>query len=264
LDIVIFLIDFVADKGTHESFQFSDKTLEGIRIIEVAGESNESKSLWTADPQKSIPFALEPMTKGVHRLLVPEYGPTRDVFHGHSAIRMKICTQADVITFFLQMSQVDEKLNRILETTLEELNVIQEDVASVVSCRLHTPLVQAIRTLAKFNISAMAVLDDLGVLVETLSVSDLRGISSASGIRQLLRDLRDMTVGEFITHCKEITTFQVGGSVSCGKKHKLGNIMVTTTMMGIHRIWVINSEFIPVGVVTMTDMISTVLKEYYQ
>ena len=97
------------------------------------------------------------------------------------------------------------------------------------------------------KINGIGVVDDDGVLVGTLSVSDIQ-----------------LGVGEFLPllniPVKNIlATFPRRALVTCTASESLLTVMEKLVKAGVHRIFVIDGERKPIGVVTNTDILDTVL-----
>ncbi|KAJ3087224.1 hypothetical protein HK102_011558 [Quaeritorhiza haematococci] len=304
LDIVIYLTNVSIQNDEHEvPFRGGNpvryQSLDSIRVIEVVGESDESQSLWLAKPNETLLDALEPMGKGVHRFLVPimaEGGPEAeqgtvteggirnlgvdDGFGGLIAKRYEMCTQTDVIRFLLQHLDEDEELSRFVDGGLEELGLVNPDKMMIITVDLTAPLLPALKSMSEHNLNAVAVVNTRlsGVLVGTLSMSDLRAINKRVDIFQLIKDMNSLTVSEFLRKVKgENAISQIGaGQVACyldddrdggirfedegPRKSTLRHVMELSLKNHVHRVWVINRGKIPEAVVSMSDMIRKILE----
>ena len=119
----------------------------------------------------------------------------------------------------------------------------------------------AFKTLAEHSLSALAITDKHqdGKLVGTLSVSDLRSISGRAEIEKLIEEMRNMNVSDFLSRVKESSLNRVTDLVTCQEGKTLEAVMQRALESKVHRVWIVDGDQRPVGVMSYTDMISLFL-----
>ncbi|KAJ3015596.1 UNVERIFIED_CONTAM: hypothetical protein HDU68_012652 [Siphonaria sp. JEL0065] len=248
LDIILFL----ASKNLEpSSFQF-DELVSSKRVVDLVGQNTESQSLWLGDTNAKLKFALEPMAKGIHRFLIPIYPPTEsDAPHQYpKPVDFQLCSQSDVVAQFAPLLFSDDRFKTLSESSISQFMSTNPKVVT------RSDLVLPVLTsLASLNIMAVPVVDSEGILADTLSVSDFRAVLERDSLVQEIVKavVSGLTVGEFLD--------VVGG----GKRRVLKGVVMPNTLFGeavtkvvhgrIHRLWVVDTGGIPVGVLSLGDMI---------
>jgi len=103
------------------------------------------------------------------------------------------------------------------------------------------------------ELAAAPVLDDEGVVMATISASDLRGLRCES-FNTLLLPVLDFLRIQHAARGTELLP-----PVTCTIHHTLGQLIAQLLDNRVHRSWVVQSDRAsphPIGVVTMTDLIS--------
>lgn len=237
----------------------------------MVGETEEGKSLWTADPFSHLRHAIEPMAKGVHRLLVPLYD--KNSFDVHQDIfpeKFQLCTQTDVLGFILCHS-ADFDVNQIMslnvETAIHKYKSRHDDPlyekllkneAHIVEKTDEKELVyHAFKRMAELNISAIAVVDEEhdGILIGTLSVSDLRFVSSKAEIEPLIKEMATMSIKDFLLRVKKQPVSGINSLITCKPNDSVRATINNALENKVHRVWCIDEQERPLHVVTFTDMI---------
>ncbi|KND04278.1 uncharacterized protein SPPG_00016 [Spizellomyces punctatus DAOM BR117] len=255
--------------------------LSHIRVMDLIGETLESRSLWVARPDVPLRRSVEPMGRGVHRLLVPTRPDSADAAlgaHGPASIALeagpdtmsnefRIVTQTDVIRFLLHRLNEDPELAKICSASLERLGLADQSNSVIITADISAPLSTIIKQMTLHNLNAIPVTNSHlnGTVVATLSVSDLRPfLISETDLVDIVRDLRRLTVGEFLRRVKGDWSGEVGGEktgVKCRAEASLRSVMELGVEKAVHRVWVVDREGVPIGVVTFTDVIRLVEAE---
>jgi len=128
-------------------------------------------------------------------------------------------------------------------TKLKDSKIYSSPVTSVPST---ITVRDGLEVIYKNNLNAVAVVDEEGKLVETLSASDLRGLTAE-------------TVG---TIEQPITSFFVEKreQQTVTEEATLNQIIKKCVAHQVHRVWVVNSDYQPIGVVSFSDVISALVE----
>ena len=107
---------------------------------------------------------MEQFSKGVHRaLVVPNVGD--------EATGVKFLTQTDVVSCLFTHHSVSASLRVIFDQPMEQFQ--RPDLVTITS---ESSFIVALQIMLEAKVWAVAIVDkDTGVLISTLSVSDLRG-----------------------------------------------------------------------------------------
>ncbi|CAL1360497.1 unnamed protein product [Linum trigynum] len=268
--------------GDDESASFSDEKLAAkmsAPVSAVIGHCLEGLSLWTLNPSTSIMDCMEVLSKGIHRALVPvdsHMANVAGVELVESASSYKMLTQMDLLKFF--MKETDKKhlhdhseLQRTMARTLAELGAVNENVYAITG---RTRVIDAIKCMKAALLNAVPIVvacnsieDDSKQLINgkgrkligTFSSTDLRGWHFAT-----LQTWLPLTALEFTetvvssplhavspdsptTESRELVTATAGSS--------LLEVIQKAVTKHVHRVWVVDSEGLLTGVVSLTDIV---------
>jgi len=195
-------------------------------------ECDDINSLWCLSHDSSIKEPLEFLGKGVYRILVtfPEGTET------------KMITQTDLIRFIHNnLDQFgDYKDSPLSSHKTPNVHFIKQ-VHSVptTSTALHAFQIMRLK-----QINALAVIDpQSGALVGNISDSDLRGFTHKN------LDHLFLPILEFLnaqgTHRTPVT---------CAPGNTIRDVITLLLKEKLHRVWVVDDLFKPVGVASMTDL----------
>ncbi|CAI0391438.1 unnamed protein product [Linum tenue] len=228
-------------------------------VSAVIGHCLEGLSLWTLNPSTSIMDCMEVLSKGIHRALVPvdsHMANVAGVELVESASSYKMLTQMDLLKFF--MKEADNELQRTMARTLAELGAVNENVYAITG---RTRVIDAIKCMKAALLNAVPIVvacnsieDDSKQLINgkgrkligTFSSTDLRGWHFAT-----LQTWLPLTALEFTetvtTESRELVTATAGSS--------LLEVIQKAVTKHVHRVWVVDSEGLLTGVVSLTDIV---------
>ncbi|KAJ3133946.1 hypothetical protein HK100_003977 [Physocladia obscura] len=273
------MIVFLAKHNTNnsEGFKaFSEKT----RVVNIIGQNRESQTLWIANPSLPLKLALEPLSKGVHRFLVPVSVPSTSVHPGYH-----MCSQSDIIANFapfLNSNNINTKLAALARTPIAQLTA--SSIATLWTVEKTAPVVQVLTQLADQNLMAVPVIDaQTGILADTISVSDFRVLvvenrvtddptqRAGGDVQDMIQALllsQEMTVGEFLEFVGKKNS-RGGGS---GHRRVLKGVVSGNVLFGdavekvveskVHRLWIVDGFGVPTGVLSLGDMIRSYKKNF--
>ncbi|CAI0391436.1 unnamed protein product [Linum tenue] len=240
-------------------------------VSAVIGHCLEGLSLWTLNPSTSIMDCMEVLSKGIHRALVPvdsHMANVAGVELVESASSYKMLTQMDLLKFFMKDHS---ELQRTMARTLAELGAVNENVYAITG---RTRVIDAIKCMKAALLNAVPIVvacnsieDDSKQLINgkgrkligTFSSTDLRGWHFAT-----LQTWLPLTALEFTetvvssplhavspdsptTESRELVTATAGSS--------LLEVIQKAVTKHVHRVWVVDSEGLLTGVVSLTDIV---------
>jgi 5'-AMP-activated protein kinase regulatory gamma subunit len=180
--------------------------------------------------------------KGVHRVCVGKGNSIQNVL-----------TESAVIDW---LNKNANSFSTLFSKTVDELNLGLKDVISI---KENEKAIEAFKLMSKHRITAVAVVDDNGVLKTAVSAKDLRIISAQR--KMFFARLYDTTrnfAAEAHKGIKDIDTSQP--TLSCTKKSTLGQVVSTLATYRRHRVFIIDNEGKPIGVISLGDVLATLLK----
>jgi CBS domain-containing protein len=220
LDVVIFLL------------QPSDRT---ARVADLIGRSIESRSLWIMDSNATIWQAMEPLFKGVHRLLIS--------IQYFSGIEYRILTQSDICRYVLNHCESNPSLHQELNYSCESLGLIKNECISVASS---DNAVEVFAMMASQGLNAVPVINN-GILVNTLSLSDIRDHVHRDQWPSALRN--NMTVGQFLQTYESKTLFY------SKRTDSFHDVLAQILQHRVHRAWIADDCGRLTGVISLSDII---------
>ncbi|MCO5548073.1 hypothetical protein L7F22_001530 [Adiantum nelumboides] len=243
--------------------------LAGTRVSTIIGHCLQGLSLWAITPQTSVMEAMDIMSKGLHRALVPleshmQHSTESPLESEELASSYRMLSQTDVVQFLHSKS---ETLHPILSRSVDALGIIQPHVFGVPA---NTTLVDTMKCMTQAALTAVAVLDsthdDLRQLhqlvpaigkriVGNFSASDLRGCSVESfpewareGVLQFLR--RANATKNAVTHIPLLT---------CYPSSTLEYVIRSALEWRVHRVWVVDEQQgLLMGLISFTDILRVV------
>ncbi|KAJ3187102.1 hypothetical protein HDU85_007140 [Gaertneriomyces sp. JEL0708] len=283
LDIVNYVLSLLPDDPSAGSpapaLGGAHPNLSSKRVIELIGASDETRSLWVARPDTPLRLSLAPIGRGIHRVLVPSQpevvdqalgarGPSPSSGQVTLENTFRLVTQTDVIRFLLAHIKEDADLERTLQESVERLGLVGEARGSfVVTADVTSSAAVILKQMAAHSLNAVPVVNGHlnGVLVGTLSISDLRSYLAAQDHDDLMRimlNLQALSVAQFLQKVKPESpaghAAGMGNGVWCHSETPVVQVMRRAVDARVHRLWVVDKESVPLGVVTYTDLIALV------
>jgi len=243
-DIVAYL-GFAAYFSGGESITESDLKIleyESVPIKEIQGFSEEGQTLWIFDPTALLMDVAKIFTnpdKRVHRVLVSQ----RD-----REFAFRMLTQTDVVRWIVKNCNSFP----VLQKRLSDLGLANPAGGLVFKVPENLQTIKALNQIVKNKVHAVAVIDETGKIVSTLSESDVRPLNN-SNLNKIL-----MPTTDFL---KEFHNGRLTHPVTCGPGDSLLDVAISAVGAKIHRVWVVDSAERPIGVVTLSDIIARVFLE---
>jgi CBS domain-containing protein len=210
-------------------------------VSDFAGLSLESKKLWTYTEKDSLSQVFDAFSAGVHRVLISH--ATRDKPY------WTFVSQTDVLRYLKVQSYPREtKIHDIFLQSLSSLKLgtYSKDTKVFTLDAKETAIAGFRKMIQRNELSALPVVNADGRLVETLSASDFRHVN--------LDNFKDvlLPVADFLK--KQRGIFQQI-LVTAQADEPLYSVVDKLLLTGVHRVWVVDREGKPTGVVSLTDII---------
>jgi CBS domain-containing protein len=107
--------------------------------------------------------------------------------------------------------------------------------------------------MASKKIHALPIVDNAGLVVATLSASDLRGLS-----RDTVEKVK-LPVTEFLKVTAPLAKKRDGEPVSITPDDTLMDALTLMVEKNVHRVWILNSMLRPVGCISQSDIIGALV-----
>uniref|UniRef100_A0A0D6R3W3 CBS domain-containing protein n=1 Tax=Araucaria cunninghamii TaxID=56994 RepID=A0A0D6R3W3_ARACU len=255
--------------------------LMAVPVSSIIGHCLEGLSLWTVSPNTSVLDVMEPLSKGIHRALVPleshqDHVAVLELKETSPGYRM--LTQMDIVQFLKLHSN---KLKSFMSTSVGQLGAVHSgvfavpanmQVASAVKCMQNTSLnaVAIVEGSVDSQQGPMLITGEGRRLVGTFSSSDLRGCPLG-----MLQSQLSLSVFEFTEKNKgeqfeynpgaaasaaALTSITPGSRplVTCLFTSALEEVISKAVNYHIHRVWVVDEVGSLVGLVALTDMLRAI------
>jgi len=201
--------------------------------IESAINFSHSDVFLPMDGETSVWHLIEVFTRGIHRIPVLNH-------HGNV---INIVSQSSVVKF---LSKRREVLGPPGEKTLSQLRAVQEPVT----------IEKNIKTLEAFSllhdrkvVDALAIVDENGRFCGSISNSSLRGLGY-----ELFSRLQ-LPVSEFVEEQRRMPL----DNYCCKGDMKLAPAIHYMAKNGLHRLWILDDDRKPTGVVTLLDIMKALM-----
>jgi len=228
LDIVGWLVTTCKDMNNIQPQKFIKSP-----VSELFDKSCKDHFVSIQDNEKMIDL-LERFASGIHRVAI------------QNPKIIAIISQMDVIPFFLTH---ESKLYSIGNKTVKQLGLVK---AWVLFVNEKERALKAYKKMVEHKVSAVAVTDSNDHLLDNLSASDLRGISSDK---------------EEFSHLIQLPVLDFLAKRRGTKEHTLGSCSETETFLEAlkklkehryHRLWVVDRNNKPCGVISLTDVCAAI------
>jgi len=219
---------------TQESFKVLDWQAQRF-VIECSGtliNTSKGNPFQTITPDTLMRDAVALMSTGIHRLAVVENGNL-----------VNIMSQWDVLMLLLARVSF---LGTSIEKTVLDAGLVRSAVLTVPD---NTDVVEVIKFMNDNQISGVPLVDDIGKITGNFSATDLLNLTEVNF------PLLTLSVSEFL--------FRVNGflkpPIVCRRSDTVETLLLKMACYGVHRIYVIDEYFVPIGVITLTDIMKFLL-----
>jgi len=232
LDLAMFVATVFADNYKKHPHLYDPKELGqrfSLPVLEVINSSKRDPFL-PVDINSSLAFIINNFLRyGIHRVAVRQ----GDNFVG-------LASQSDVVRYLAKHPQQFASQRK---QTLPELGLSRGILVTITN---QETLIKAFNTMLTHKISGLAIVDmTSGKLVNNLSASDLKGVTQESfwkleiPIHQMLANMGTKLP-----------------PVAVPENASLGEVMDLFLKTGVHRVFVVDHEYKPVNVISLTDVLN--------
>lgn len=243
------LVHFVVDLYSEDERLFEHDLHE---IMARSGTSNAGKAMTVQNicdlshNNPAVPVAetadlskiADALGTGLHRVIVID----------HQGNLKNVVTQSAIVEFLWHHKN---KLTHILEKSLFELELGAKDV---ITAKTSDYTIDAFRAITTKRVTAVAVVNHDGVLVDNVSTRDLRFIvQTAAMAKETIKHLYS-PVQEFLAD-KHKAEESPATAISCLPTDTFGHLLEKIHKNRIHRIYIVNEQHHPIGVVSLKDIL---------
>jgi len=232
LDLAMFIATVFADNFKKHPHLYDPKELGqrfSLSVMEVINASKRDPFL-PVDIDSSLAFIINNFLRyGIHRVAIRQ----GDTIVG-------LASQSDVVRYLAKHPQHFGSQRKL---TLTELGLARGNVVAISNTET---LIKAFNTMLTHKISGLAITDvTSGKLVNNLSASDLKGVTQESfwkleiPIHQMLANMGTKLP-----------------PIALPESAALGEAMDLFQKTGVHRIFVVDHDFKPVNVISLTDVLN--------
>eukprot|EP00899_Mesostigma_viride_P000145 jgi/Mesvir1/10130/Mv06763-RA.1 len=217
-------------------------------------EVKDAVNLSSLDPfiafhgNTSMRAVAEKLVQGVHRVAV--LGPGEKI--------VRIVTQSDMVRVLNTLPVFIEHPKT--KRTLEEIGLAGKGAElNIETVTPDTPAIEAFTKMMRSKQTAIPLVDEDGLMVATLSASDIRLMAKRKNY-----ELLDGTALEFVSYTRqhaEMGTAGKGGktfpaAIACSPTSTLLDCAHRFAATGVHQLYVLGPGHILLGCVTLTDLLA--------
>lgn len=191
--------------------------------------------------------AKEQATSVQERTTVINITPGSEALNATGLRPVTLVTQSDIVKLVWENQG---KFADLFNLTIEELDLYL-GVVLTVPASLTT--LEVFAQMERDHKSSLGITDN-GKLVANVSVSDLRKLT-AENYHLLLKP-----VGEFILAVRGVTSLQEISLIAVQPSSTFAETLTALVSNALHRVYVVDAERTPVGIVTLTDVLRMVSK----
>jgi len=229
MDLVAFVVDAQARSHSLPADLASSWRPFNQPVLDIVNMSN-TNPFFPVPTESGVSEALNMFySEGVHRL------PLVDSQNNLVAV----VSQSDVL-HFLNQHQDRPELIKDMAKSVGQLDLAPGRVVSVSE---QATMADCFAAIVGNHVSGVAIVDDQGRLVGTISASDLKGMT-----QETFMDL-GLSVREFLRRANKW-----GRTVACTMNTPLGEAIDTLDRLSIHRLFVVDASNKPISVVSLTDI----------
>eukprot|EP00013_Stygamoeba_regulata_P028216 CAMPEP_0177652176 /NCGR_PEP_ID=MMETSP0447-20121125/12969_1 /TAXON_ID=0 /ORGANISM="Stygamoeba regulata, Strain BSH-02190019" /LENGTH=304 /DNA_ID=CAMNT_0019155361 /DNA_START=64 /DNA_END=978 /DNA_ORIENTATION=- len=226
------------ENQTVEQAQFSAYKALSTSVGDIVGLNPEGSRLWIYEGVTPIIETLRPLALGIHRVLVT----AKDDFDRHEVYR--VLSQTDVVRFLLRNASC---LGGLLKTRVDELGLVSGNVETITTKDI---AIEGFRKMVRSQVLGLAIVDDEGRIVGSLSSSDVRGLTPAK-LKNVI-----LPVPEYL---RNVTGAPAAHPITCTAHDSLEEVMLKAIAGKVHRVFVVDASQKPIGVITLSDIIKQFL-----
>jgi len=233
VDIVAFCVFAIAEGDAYLRVDLSNLESMDAPVSDILGAvSSEASSAWsfkTYPAAAHINDVMYPFCAGVHRVLISTGAPGAE----------GLVSQTDIVRFLHahKAELPDELLASPLLPHKGTPVTMSSDQRALVG----------FRKMVVMDRSSVGIVDDAGVLVGNLSLSDLRGINK-SNFASLADPVLDFLASRAEAHTPRPL-------IKAAPETSLGDVIDLLVAEKVHRVWLVDEAGKPLGQLSMSDVL---------
>lgn len=185
---------------------------------------------------------------GVHRVAIV------DILQD---IRFMI-TQTDIIKVI--HANLDSLVN-VARVSVKDLGVANSNLICV---KANQPALESLKIMHANRLSAAPVVDETsGELLATLSVADLKAVArdpTTTGVHTTLSDVGLPTLAFAESHSYRHNPASAPKAIVVSLESTFGDVITLAAQTRVHRVWVVDGNRKPIGVISLTDICRIIAK----
>jgi len=241
LDIIQYILSAAPNPETIQAHQLRSLEINGKAMswgdVRKAIESSGKDRFTPIYPESDVFKMVSIFSNGIHDFPIVD----------HNDNLVGLVTQHAMIRHFNKCLNT-EQFKYIGDKSIEYLEMNKGQV--IVSVKDTYSVLFALYGMKRKQVSALAVVDKNGKLVGNFSVSDLRGLLQEEFPNFLLR------VDEFLKKFHP----QSMNPLFCKLSDSLKSVVHKLSQRHVHRLWIVDDDLTPVGVVSITDIMKLLVE----
>jgi len=242
MDVLYHVLDSYSWTSTdYQKLKWEAMCFSWKEVYQISNESRKDP-FFTVKYDTPISDVLTQFSKGIHRLAVHDAGRIANVV-----------SQIDVLELVASSgTYLGTPLNKPLaEVGLGALGLMKKTWI----LRDDMKVIDVLRNLKDAGVSGAPVVDKRGIMVCNFSASDLVGLTEENF------GWINLPVKEYLNR---IHQGKPKPPVTCTVDDKLEFLLLKFSVHKVHRVYLVNENLHPIGVVTLTDLMNFFLPETYQ
>jgi len=230
LDILYHVLDCHSTTGDYMTLQWESMCFSRVPAYTVSNLSKCNSTISTVGPSTTLAELIVIFSRGVHRVPV--------VIAPHKVA--SVISQSDVIDFLYR-----EGVGTIGSILLKELRELGFDSSGVVVVDEDLPLTDVLMKMKEHKVSGVPVVNKEGKILSNFSASDLKDLQESNwswitlGVRDFFTKHRGM----------------IRPPVCITAKDNLELLLSKYVTNKVSRVYLVNQQNEPVGVITHTDVL---------
>ncbi|EAL63883.1 hypothetical protein DDB_G0287037 [Dictyostelium discoideum AX4] len=194
----------------------------------------------------SLLEAITVMTKNqINRVPVIENN-----VNGEGAQIVNLITQSAILSY------LGKNIEQLGKWSLKSIKDLGFKEKKVISIDFNKRALEAFELMANNKVNGIAVNDEKGHIIANISARDLKELLNETRVFENLY----LSVGEFISKVRQQDYKAVNPSISCHMNDSLANIITRMVAANIHRVYIIDEERKPIGVISIHDILNIILE----
>lgn len=225
---------------------FGDGTVQDLlylKYLPLVAHEHPDNGLAVFNPTESVESVVKTL-KWRHRCLVRQENASLNLQH-------RMITQSDLINYlFTHRAELAAGQQAVLKTRIDNAGLANPTGSPyIITCPEDMSALDAFRLLKKSKVSALAIVNGRGELVGNLSASNIRGTDP-----RLILEALKLPVIKFLE-----ATGRRFHPVTAVTTDNVESVLQRIVAARIHRVWVVNSAFAPIGVISLGDLLGQIV-----